>query len=341
MKKIKVEEAIGLPIGHDMTKIIPKEFKGAAFKKGHIIKEKDIVVLKSMGKEHIYVEEIPKGYLHEDECAERIAGAICKKEEFIFTPVSEGKINIISKFDGLLKINTSLLYEINSIEHIAVSTKYNDIYLKAGEVVASERIIPLYTKEENIIKVEDKCVNEKVFEVIKPTYQTVHLIITGNEVYKGLIKDRFEEKIRPKAKQYGCEVVKVAKVPDEKEAIKLEIEKSIAEGADIILCTGGMSVDEDDLTPIAIKECIDKLIVHGVPVQPGNMMLLGYKGEIPVMGLPGAVIFFDYTLFDVVFPRIACRERLDKEFFIKLSLGGLCYFCRECTYPNCTFCKGR
>lgn len=341
MKKIKVEEAVGMKIGHDMTRIVPKEFKGAAFKRGHVIQEMDIPLLKAMGKSHIYIGEIPEGYIHEDECAIRIAEAICDQKEFALSEVSEGKINITAKHSGLLKINIPLLHSLNSIEHIAISTLYNDIFIRKGEKVASERIIPLYTKEENILKLEAECEPRKLFEVKRPTYQKVHLIITGSEVYYGLVKDRFEETLKPKAAFYGCEIIKTVKVPDNKDLIREEIKKSVKEGAEIILCTGGMSVDEDDLTPVAIKEELDELIVHGVPVQPGNMFLLGYKNQIPIMGIPGAVIFYPNTLFDVVFPRIACKEKLHKEFFLKLSLGGLCYFCTHCTYPNCTFGKGR
>jgi molybdenum cofactor synthesis domain-containing protein len=338
---MRIEDAVGMKIGHDMTRIIPKEFKGAAFKKGHVITKEDIPILKAMGREHIYVGDIPEGYVHEDECAIRIANTICEINDFILSEVSEGKISIATKHSGLLKINVRMLHSLNSIEHIAISTLYNDIFVRKGTKVASERIIPLYTSEENISRVEELCKKDKLFTVKKPQNQKVHLIITGSEVYYGLIKDRFEESLRPKISYYGCELVKVVKVPDNKERIKQEINISIKEGAEIILCTGGMSVDEDDLTPIAIKEELDELIVHGVPVQPGNMFLLGYKGGTAIMGIPGAVIFYDNTLLDVVFPRIACKEKMDKEFFVKLSLGGLCYFCNRCTYPNCTFGKGR
>lgn len=341
MNKVKVDDAVGLIISHDMTKVVPGEFKGAAFKRGHIITEDDIPILKSMGKEHIYVGEIPEGYLHEDECAIRIANAICNTEDFTLSEVSEGKINIIAKYRGLLKINKEMLYKLNSIEHIAISTVFDDTIVEIGQRIASERIIPLYTKEINIKKVEELCNSTKVIELKKLNYKRVHLIITGNEVYKGLIEDKFYAALKPKVERYNGEVVKVVKVPDDKEIIKDEIKKSLAEGADIILCTGGMSVDEDDITPIAIKEQIDNLVVHGIPVQPGNMFLLGYSGAVPIMGLPGAVIYYENTIFDVVFPKVICKDVIDKEFFIKLSIGGLCYFCEKCKYPNCTFGKGR
>jgi len=341
MNKVRIEDAVGLPISHDMTKIVPGKFKGAAFKRGHIITEEDIPILRTMGKEHIYVGDIPEGYLHEDECARRIASAICNTEDFNLSEVSEGKINITTKHRGLIKINKETLYKLNGIEHIAISTIFDDIVVEKGQKVASERIIPLYTKEDNIETVEGLCELSKVIELKKFVNQKVHIIITGNEVYKGLIEDKFYDALKPKIENYGCQVAKVVKAPDDKEVIKDEIKNSIAEGADIILCTGGMSVDEDDITPIAIKEQIDELVVHGIPIQPGNMFLLGYSKKVPIMGLPGAVIYYENTIFDVVFPKIACKEIIDKEFFIRLSIGGLCYFCKECKYPNCTFGKGR
>lgn len=341
MRLIKVEEAVGLPIAHDITRVIPGVFKGAAYKKGHIIREEDIEELKKLGKEHIDVDVIPEGCIHENDAAERIALAIADSEEFEFTPVSEGKINIISKKTGLLKINKDMLYKLNSIEHIAISTRYDDIVIRKGEVVASERIVPLYTKDSNIKKVEKICSDCKLFYVKEFIPQSVHLIITGNEVYKGLIEDKFFPVLQPKISSYGSHVDKVTKVPDDLEIIRASIEESYKEGADIIICTGGMSVDEDDLTPIAIKAEVDELIVHGIPVQPGNMFLLGYKGNTAITGVPGSVMFFPTTVFDMAFSKLACREKISKEYFIKLGLGGLCYFCKNCTYPNCTFLKGR
>lgn len=341
MKKVAVEEAVGLPICHDMTRVVPGSFKGVAFKKGHIIKSEDIPVLKSMGKENIYVGEIPEGFLHENECAERIAKAICSSSQFEFSEASEGKINICSKLSGLLKIDVDKLYELNSIEHISISTVFDNIVVRKDEKVASERIIPLLTREDNIKRVEELCSSGKVFSIKPFLERKVHLLITGNEVYKGIIKDRFYEVLAPKVRNYGCEIVKVKKAPDDKEWIKDEIRESLSEGAEMIICTGGMSVDEDDLTPVAIKEECDRLVVHGVPVQPGNMFLLAFKGKVPVMGLPASVMFYENTIFDIVFPRQACGEEPDRSFFTRLAVGGLCYFCSSCHYPNCSFGKGR
>lgn len=341
MKKVSIEEAVGQPICHDMTRVVPEEFKGVAFKKGHIITEEDIPMLKSMGKENIYVGEIPEGYVHEDECAERIADSIASKDEFQFSDTKEGKINIIAKHDGLLKIDVRKLYDLNSIEHISISTIYDNIVVSKGDKVASERIIPLFTREENIKMVEELGSSGKLLHIKPFVKQKVHLLITGNEVFKGIIKDKFYDALKPKIEMYGSYISDVTKAPDDKALIKNEINKALEGGADIVICTGGMSVDEDDLTPVAIKEVADELIVHGVPVQPGNMFLLAYKGNVPIIGVPAAVMFYKYTIFDIVFPIIGCGEKPERDFFRGLSLGGLCHFCSECHYPNCTFGKGR
>lgn len=342
MRKVKIEDAIGLSIGHDMTRVIPGTFKGVAFKKGHIITEEDVIELKKIGKENVYLDTIPEGYMHEDDCAVRIASAIAEQDNFTFSEVSEGKINIISKVNGILKVNKEMLYNLNSIEHIAICTKFEDTPVKRGDVVASERIIPLYTKKENIEAVEETCKQGgKLINVVKYVPQEIQLIITGNEVFNGLIKDRFYEALKPKVESYGCKISSVVKAPDDKEYIKEKIKEAVESGADIVICTGGMSVDEDDITPIAIKEEADNIVVHGLPVQPGNMFLLSYKKNTPIIGVPGAVMYYKATIFDLVFPKLACKQKISKDYFINLGLGGLCDFCKVCHYPNCSFLKGR
>lgn len=323
MKTVNVKEAVGLPICHDITQIIPGEFKGVAFKKGHIIEEKDISILKSMGKEHVYVGNIPEGFIHEDDCAVRIAKAICDNNDYSISNVSEGKINIFSKIDGVFKVNEEKLYRLNEIEHVSITTIYNNTVVSKGKRIVSERIIPLYTKEKNIEKLENFCLHGQLFKVMPFIKQNIHLIITGTEIFNGTIKDKFYDTLKPKFEAYGCEIGNVVKVPDNKQWIKREIRKAIEEGADMVVCTGGMSVDEDDLTPIAIKEEIAELVVHGVPVQPGNMFLLAYEKNIPVMGIATAAIFNEKTVFDIVFPLLVCREKLNREFFLKLAVGGL------------------
>lgn len=323
MKTISIKEAIDLPIGHDITQIIPGEFKGVAFKRGHIIEEKDIDKLKSLGKEHVYIEDIPDEFIHEDDCAVRIANAICNTNTYDISEVSEGKINISSKIDGVFKVNEKKLYRLNEIEHVTIATIPNNKVVSKGQKIVSERIVPLYTKRQNVEELEKLCDHEEIFKVMPFVSQNIYLIITGTEIFNGTIEDKFYDTLRPKFEYYGCNIIKTVKLPDDKQRIKKEIRKAINMGVDMVVCTGGMSVDEDDLTPIAIKEEIEELIVHGVPVQPGNMFLLGYENHIPVMGIPTAAIFNDKTVFDIVLPLLVCKENLNRQFFLKLAVGGL------------------
>lgn len=341
MKKVRVEDAVGLTINHDMMKVIPGEFKGVIFKRGHVITEEDVPVLKSIGRNNIYEGDLPEGSLHEDECAERIARAIASEDEFKFSDVSTGKIVITASETGVFKIDLPMLYELNNIEHVSICTILDNTVVNKGQAVASERIIPMFTKEENITKLEELCAAKKLLSIKPFKNKKVHLIVTGNEVYNGIIEDGFEKVLRPKVKEYGSEILRAVKAPDDKERIKSEIIKSLEEGPDVILLTGGMSVDEDDLTPVAIKEIADRVVIHGTPVQPGNMFLLAYKGNTAIMGLPAAVMFHKHTIFDMVFSMVASDIPVDKEFLIKLSHGGMCLMCKECHYPNCIYLKGR
>lgn len=323
MKTISITDAVGLPIGHDITQIIPGEFKGVAFKRGHIIEEKDIKKLKSIGKQNLYIGNIPDGFVHEDDCALRIAKAICNKNDYHISEVSEGKINISSKIDGVFKVHEEKLYTLNEIEHVTIATIPNYSVVSKGQKIVSERIVPLYTKNENIEKLERICDNEEIFKLMPFISQNIYLIITGTEIFNGSIKDKFYETLRPKFDHYGCNIIKTVKVPDDKSIIKKEIRKAIDMGADMVVCTGGMSVDEDDLTPLAIKEEIKNLVVHGVPVQPGNMFLLAYENDIPVVGIATAAIFNEKTVFDIALPLLVCKEKLNRKFFLKLAVGGL------------------
>lgn len=341
MQKVKVEEAIGKPICHDMTKIVKDKFKKVAFKKGHIIRKEDILELKKMGKEHIYIYDNVKGLIHEDKCAVRIGMSICDDKKFDFSSIKEGKINVISKYAGIFKVNRNMLYSLNTIQDISISTIYDNVPVLRGQKLASARIIPMFTDERNIEAVENICKKDKLFTVNRFYKKNISLIITGNEIYNGLIKDEFYNTLKPKIEYYGSSIINSVKLPDDNKLIENEIERSIKNGSDMVICTGGMSVDEDDVTPLAISNVCSRIITHGVPVQPGNMFMLAYKNDIPVIGIPTAAIFDKITIFDVVFPLIIAGEKLNREFFVKLSLGGLCMKCNECHYPNCTYCKGR
>ena len=338
MKMIKVEDAVGAILSHDITQIIPGEFKGRLFKKGHIIKEEDIEKLLSIGKEHVYVWEPKEGELHENDAAIRLAKLIKGEGIKESDEIKEGKIDFFADRDGVLKIDKKSLFKLNSLGEIVVSTLHNNTPIRKGEKIAGTRVIPLIIDEKKIIEAEELIKNKIIWvEEIKP--KKCLLITTGNEVYKGRIKDAFLPVIEQKLGYYGSEVVRQVILPDEKERIIEEIKKGLYEKVDMIICTGGMSVDPDDVTPTAIKESGGELITYGSPVLPGAMFLLAYNNEVPILGVPSCAMYSKRTVLDLVLPRILADERLGLDDIVEYGHGGLCMDCKVCTFPHCSFGK--
>lgn len=339
MKKICVQDAVGMKLCHDITKVIPGEFKGRAFQRDHIIRKEDIEELLSIGKEHIYVWEENEDEIHEDEAAIRIAKAVMGKN-IRFTEPQEGKTVLLATERGLLRIKSSLLYEINLIEDVTVPSLPNNFRIEKEQKIAAARIVPLVTKEENIQRVEDLCALYGPVFHIEP-YQKLKagIVITGSEVYKGRIKDKFGPVMKRKLEFFEAEIIGQEYCPDELELIQKKIESFAEKKADLIIVTGGMSVDPDDLTPGAIRNTGAKVITYGVPVQPGNMFMFAYLDGIPVMGVPGAAAYFKNTVLDVVLPKVFTGEKMSKNDFIRMGEGGLCMNCQLCQYPNCYYCR--
>lgn len=338
MKMIRVEDAVGTILSHDVTQIIPGEFKGRLFKKGHIIKEEDIEKLLSIGKEHVYVWEQVEGQLHENDAATRISNLVVGDGIKLSDEIKEGKVDFFADIDGVLKVDKSNLFKLNSVGEIIVSTLHNNTPIKKGEKVGATRVIPLIIDEEKIIAAE-KLIKEKIIRVSEIKPKKCLLITTGNEVYKGRIKDAFLPVIKQKLGYYGSEVVRQVILPDDKERIIEEIQKGLSEGIDMIICTGGMSVDPDDVTPTAIKECGGELVTYGSPVLPGAMFLLAYYKDTPILGVPSCAMYSKRTVLDLVLPRVLSDERLTLDDIVEYGHGGLCLDCNVCTFPHCSFGK--
>ncbi len=340
MKQIRTEDAVGHVLCHDITQIIKDVTKGVAFKKGHVVKAEDIPVLLSIGKEHLYIWEKDEDMLHENEAAEILYG-ICHNEHIKPSEVREGKIEAIATCDGLFKVDTERLIEINSIDQVMIATRHTNLAVKAGEKLAGTRVIPLLIEKEVMEEVKRVAGHKPLLQILPFQHKKVGIVTTGSEVYKGRIQDAFGPVIRKKLEPFGAEVLGQRIVDDKIERITEAIEDFLAQGADMIICTGGMSVDPDDVTPSAIKAVGAEIISYGAPVLPGAMFLLGYYGEdIPVMGLPGCVMYAGATVFDLVLPRIMAGEKLSKKDLVKLGHGGLCTGCKPCVYPHCSFGKG-
>ena len=338
MKKIKTIDSVGCVLQHDITEIIPGKFKGRAFKKGHIITKEDIPHLLRLGKDNIYVFELGENEVHENEGA-IILGNLGKGENISLSDeVKEGKINFNSEIDGILKVDTEKLFELNMLGEISFATLPNNVPVKKGDLLAGARVIPLVIKKEKMDKAKDiiktPILNVKLYKKYK-----VGIITTGNEVFYGRIEDKFGKVILNKLSQYDCEIIGQTLCPDNKEEIKKAAQKFLNLGATMLIFTGGMSVDPDDVTPTSIIELGGELISYGAPVLPGSMFLLSYLKDIPMMGLPGCVMFAKKTVFDLVLGRVMTGERLTKEDIMRYGAGGLCQSCEVCHYPNCSFGK--
>ena len=327
MKKINVRNAEGYELCHDITQILPGEFKGAKFLRGHIIRKEDIEVLISLGKENIFVmeeEDKEKNLIHENDAAMFIVEKLnLDKEFFEISSIREGKINITAKEDGILKIDINTLNKINKIGEIILVTKYNNSYIKKGETVAATRVIPLLIEKSQLDEMKEivKDRNVLTFKKIDKN-KKLALITTGNEVYNGIIKDKSKEALLKKYKKYELNDMEQVFSPDDKDTIKKYIKKFENE-KDIIMCTGGMSIDPDDVTPSAIRESNWEIVTYGTPVLPGAMFMLAYKGEKVLIGLPGGVVFSEKTVFDILLPRILTDDRITKQEIIEMGHGGL------------------
>ena len=338
MKLIKTEEAVGQVLCHDMTQIIPGEYKGPRFRKGHIVTEEDIPVLLSMGKENLYIFEMDENKLHENDAAE-ILCKICKGKNISRSEVKEGKIELTAEIDGLFTIDREKLSTINSIEELMIATRHGDTAVHKGDKLAGTRVIPLVIDKDKLTQAQNITDNTPILNVLPYTLKTAAVITTGSEVYHGRIEDKFTPVIIEKLKGFGITVTEHLTVDDGIENITSAI-NSVKGKVDMILCTGGMSVDPDDNTPGAIKQSGADIITYGAPVLPGAMFLLGYYEDgTPVMGLPGCVMYAKATIFDLVLPRITAEVRLSKADFVAYGEGGLCLGCEQCTYPHCSFGK--
>ncbi len=339
IRKVGVRDSVGMILCHDITKVVFGEFKGRAFKKGHRIREEDIDELLKLGKENIYVWENKPGMMHEDESALRIAEAICGDNVIYDQPI-EGKCTLKSTVKGLFKVNSSLLYEINSIDDITIASLPNDYIVEKDKKLAGARIIPLMTEEMNIERVEELTrLKGPVFEIKPYKKMKIGIITTGNEVFNGLIEDKFGDIIKEKMKYFEAEVVGHTICPDNIDMIQEAIVEFIDKKVNMVILTGGMSIDPDDLTPGAIRNSGAKVVTYGAPVQPGNMFMLAYLGKVVLMGVPGAALYYKTTILDVVLPKIFVGEKMVKDDFVKMGEGGFCLACKVCTYPLCYFTR--
>ncbi|MBS7007774.1 molybdopterin-binding protein [Anaerostipes sp.] len=337
MKKVRVQDAVGMVLCHDMTEIVPGKFKGRAFKKGHVVEEEDIEKLLDIGKRYLYVWDLQEGFVHEDDAAQRMARAAAGDNIFFGEP-KEGKIELKASCKGVLSINVELLYELNRLKDVCFSTIHSGKIVEEGRTLGGTRVIPLVAEEDMLRQFEALCKEKGPLIRVLPLKNTkIGVVTTGSEIAEGRIEDKFGPVLDKKARELNGEIIGQVFPGDDREAITEAILSFIEQGADMVQVSGGMSVDPDDMTPSAIRHCGGEVITYGSPVLPGAMFMLAYVQGIPVVGLPGCVMYSKRTVFDLAVPRLLAGERLEKEDFIKMAHGGFCMQCSPCTYPDCGF----
>lgn len=340
MKLINTEDAVGSVLCQDLTQIIKGVTKDARFRKGHIVKEEDIPVLLSMGKEHLYIWENDESMMHENEAALVLEKAT--KNDFMeSSEIKEGKIELSSTVDGVFEIDLKRLNEINSLNNIIIATLSNHYPVEKNMKIAGMRIIPLVIEKEKMQEVKKIANEDNPILSIKPyKIKTASIIVTGNEVKKGLIKDTFSQVVVDKLKNFNVEVESITYSGDDTETIVKQIHQAKKRNSQLIICTGGMSVDPDDKTPKAISTSGAIRSIYGAPVLPGAMLNISYLNDVPILGLPGCVMYARRTVFDLVLPRILADIKLTADDIQILGNGGLCMNCEKCHFPNCSFGKG-
>jgi molybdenum cofactor synthesis domain-containing protein len=343
---VPVTEAVGMVLAHDITKIIEKEFKGAAFKKGHVIRSEDICHLQRLGKEHLFILDLGPEEVHEDDAAHLLANALIRDGVQIQGEPKEGKINIVASDDGLLKIDKQSLMAFNMHGEVMCATLHNNTVVRKGQVVAGTRAIPLVVGK-SIVDNAVRAAGSGIIEVKGMRSPRVGVVITGNEVFYGRIKDAFAPIIRQKIESVSGEIVGLSYAPDDLSIIEDRLRGLLKAGADLLITTGGMSVDPDDVTRFAIRNLGAEEITYGSAVLPGAMFLsaqvrYGTNGNfrnVPILGIPACGMYAKNTVFDLVLPRILAGEHIGRKELAEFGHGGLCQHCTECRYPVCPMGK--
>ncbi len=348
MRLVRTEDAVGHVLCHDMTQILTGDapdaprFKGPRFRKGHVVTAEDVPVLLSMGKVNLYVWELEEGMVHEDDAARRMAALVAGPGTEAAGDPSEGKVNVRATADGVLLVDSARLEAVNSVDEVMVATRRGGFAVRAGDLLAGTRVIPLVISEERLAEAEAAAGPEPLLRVEPFRLRTAAVVATGSEVASGLIEDRFTPVMVEKLAAYGIETVARSTPGDERDDVVAAIEEARSAGVDLVLCTGGMSVDPDDNTPGAIRAAGARVVTYGAPVLPGAMLLVGYFDEpggrsVPVLGVPGCAMYNKATVLDLVLPRIAAGVPVERADLVRMGEGGLCLGCPECTFPHCSF----
>lgn len=324
IRKVRIEEAVGMVLGHDVARVVPGDTGVLPFRRGYVVQAEDIPLFLDIGKEHIYVVENEENEVHENEAAGRIARATVG-DGLEFDSPAGGSTRIKAKCTGVIKINVPLLDEVNSLGTFAIGTRHNWTVCKEGQTVAVTKTMPLYIAEEKLARLEEMCGSRgKILELLPFRLKKVGAVITGSEVYKGRIKDRFAEVIARKVEPFGASLGHTTIVPDDITAIASTVKEMHKAGCDVIFACSGMSVDPDDVTMDGIRQSGAEVIIEGVPMMPGAILGLAVLQGVPIIGTPAGALRGSLTALDSVLPMIFAGVLPEAADIAKMGHGGFC-----------------
>ncbi|MFO7964210.1 MAG: FmdE family protein [Desulfobacterales bacterium] len=339
---IPVEMARGRHVLHDMTRIIPGKEKGAAFKRFQEIGGGDICRLQKLGRQNVYTMEdnpIDSDWVHEDEAAGAFASAMAGTGVLHTENPSEGKVEFFAEYDGMLVIDKDLMAVFNTIPGVSCAARHGFTLVKKGDKLAGTRAIPLFLPRNDFRKAMTVLGNKTLFQVVPLRKAKAGILVTGTEVFRGLVEDRFVPIIREKVEAYGCSVIKTAIVPDDRQAISDEVTRMVGSGVDLLITTAGLSVDPDDVTRLGLLDAGVTDMLYGTPILPGNMTLIARIGKAQVMGVPGCALYHKITSLDLLLPRLLAGVAITRKDMAVMGNGGMCLDCDTCIFPRCGFGK--
>lgn len=342
LKAVEVEKSVGKKVLHDMTRIVPGESKGPAFKAGQEIGAGDLCRLQQMGRSSVYVQgekDAGERWIHENDAVEAFAEKMAGPNVYYHTPPSEGKINFYAEITGLLTIDTACLKDFNLVPNVMCASRQNNILVEKDKAFAGSRAIPLYLDRSHFEHALETIAKPPLFSVLPIKPSRVAILVTGTEVYRGLIEDRFDPVIRKKAEYFGCEVVHSSVAADDARQIAEKVTEMVDMGADLIITTAGLSVDPDDRTRHGLDRAGLEDVLYGAPVLPGAMTLLGRIRGARIIGVPACALFHKTTSLDLLLPRILAGQHITRKDMAKFAEGGFCLSCKACTFPKCPFGK--
>ena len=340
LESVPVQAAVGRRALHDMTRIVPGKEKGPAIQSGQVITDGDICRLQKMGRSQVFVESESDGHpqwVHENVAALAFAGAMAGEGVCFNSPPREGKVNLLAERDGLLVVDVDRLEAFNMVPGVMGSSQKSFKCVVKNEEIAGTRAIPLYLPRNDHDTALAVLAEKPLFRVLPIQSRTVGILVTGTEVFRGLIEDRFIPIIRKKVVAYGCTVADAIIVPDDRAAIADGVKALLDAGTELLVTTAGLSVDPDDVTRQGLADagCTD--LLYGAPILPGAMTLLARIGRVQVMGVPACGLFHSITSFDLLLPRILAGLAIGRRDLARMGHGAFCRNCDGCTYPRCRF----